>query len=95
MEKSERDAAVFVVDPGRVKIVERVASGNQSVREESRKEKDVFWQPAGIERDTINQGPSMYRQISVRSEVTRTAALRCLSPGRSNALIAESEWLGD
>jgi len=65
MEKSERDAAVFVVDPGRVKVVERGASGDQSVREESRKEKDVFWQPAGVERDIINQGPSMYRQISV------------------------------
>lgn len=30
-----------------------------------------------------------------RSEVTRTAALRCLSPGRSSAHIPESEWLGD
>lgn len=51
--------------PRQVKVVERGASGNQSVREESRKEKDVFWQPVGVERDIINQGPSMYRQISV------------------------------
>jgi beta-alanine degradation protein BauB len=65
MEKSDRDAAVFVVDPGRVKVVERAAGGDQSAREESRKFKDVFWQPAGVERDIINQGPNMYRQISV------------------------------
>jgi mannose-6-phosphate isomerase-like protein (cupin superfamily) len=64
-QKSDRDAAVFVVDPGRVKVIERTASGEQSAREESRKEKDVFWLPAGVERDIVNQGSNMYRQISV------------------------------
>ncbi len=64
MKKSERDAAVFVVDPGRVKVVERGASGER-VNEESRQAKDVYWQPGGVERDIVNQGPGVYRQISV------------------------------
>jgi beta-alanine degradation protein BauB len=65
MKKSERDAAVFVVDPGKVKVVERAGTGDDRVREESRKAKDVYWQPGGVERDLVNQGPGVYRQISV------------------------------
>jgi hypothetical protein len=34
-------------------------------KEETRNAKDVCWQPGGVERDLINVGPSLYRQISV------------------------------
>jgi hypothetical protein len=65
MQRCERDAAVFVVQPGKVKVVERAAGGTERVREETRNAKDVCWQPGGVERDLVNMGPSLYREISV------------------------------
>lgn len=64
-QRAERDAAVFVVDPGTVKVVERTPAGTQRVVEEERKAKDVRWQPAGVECGLVNLGPGLYRQISV------------------------------
>ncbi len=65
MQRCERDAAVFVVQPGKVKVVERAAAGPERVKEETRNAKDVCWQPGGVERDLVNVGSSLYRQISV------------------------------
>jgi mannose-6-phosphate isomerase-like protein (cupin superfamily) len=65
MRRCERDAAVFVVQPGKVKSVERDAAGPEKVKEETRNTKDVCWQPGGVERDLVNVGKSLYRQISV------------------------------
>src|SRR5512146_1815208 len=65
MQRCDRDAAVFVVKPGKVKVVERAAAGPERVREETRSAKDVCWQPGGVERDLVNVGSSLYRQVSV------------------------------
>ena len=65
MQRCERDAAVFVVQPGKVKAVERATAGPERVKEETRNAKDVCWQPGGVERDLVNVGKSVYRQISV------------------------------
>ncbi len=65
MQQSDCDAAVFVVQPGKVKVVERAAAGPERVKEETRNAKDVCWQPGGVERDLINVGKSLYRQVSV------------------------------
>jgi hypothetical protein len=39
-------------------------AGAEQIKEETRNAKDV-WQPGGVERDLINVGPSLYRQIGV------------------------------
>ncbi len=65
MQRAERDAAVFVVDPGKVKVIERTPGGGERASEEMRSAKDVRWQPGGVERDIVSQGPGLYRQISV------------------------------
>ena len=65
MQRCDRDAAVFVVKPGKVKAVERATAGPERVKEETRAAKDVCWQPGGVERDLVNVGKSTYRQISV------------------------------
>lgn len=61
----ERDVAVFVVQAGKVKVTERAAAGPERSKEETRNAKDVYWQPAGAERDLANVGKSVYREISV------------------------------
>jgi mannose-6-phosphate isomerase-like protein (cupin superfamily) len=65
MQRCDRDAAVFVVQPGKVKVVERAAACPEQVKQETRNAKDVCWQPGGVERDLVNVGSSLYRQISV------------------------------
>ena len=65
MRRCDRDAAVFVVQPGKVKAVERSAAGLERIKEEKRNAKDVCWQPGGVERDLVNVGSSLYRQVSV------------------------------
>jgi mannose-6-phosphate isomerase-like protein (cupin superfamily) len=65
MQRCDRDAAVFVVEPGKVKVVERAAAGPERVTEETRCAKDVCWQPGGVERELVNVGSSLYRQVSV------------------------------
>jgi mannose-6-phosphate isomerase-like protein (cupin superfamily) len=65
MQPCARDAAVFVVKPSKVKVVERTAAGAERVKEETRCAKDVCWQPGGVERDLVNVGSSLYRQVSV------------------------------
>ena len=64
MQLCGRDAAVFVVQPSKLKVVER-AAGAEQVKEETRNAKDVRWTPGGVERELVNVGPSTYRQISV------------------------------
>ena len=56
---------MFVVQPGKVKVVERATAGPERVTEETRNAKNVCWQSGGVERDLINVGKSPYRQISV------------------------------
>jgi hypothetical protein len=65
MQPCARDAAVFVVKPGKVKVIERSGAGAERAREETRSAKDVCWQPGGVERDLVNVGSSLYRQVSV------------------------------
>jgi mannose-6-phosphate isomerase-like protein (cupin superfamily) len=65
MQRAERDAAVFVVDPGKVKVIERTAAGAERATEETRSAKEVRWEPSGVERGIFNLGPGFYRQISV------------------------------
>jgi mannose-6-phosphate isomerase-like protein (cupin superfamily) len=64
MQRCERDAVVFVVQSSKLKVVER-AAGAEQAKEETRNAKDVCWTPGGVERELINVGPSVYRQISV------------------------------
>ena len=41
-------------------------AGAEQIKEETRNAKDVCWQPGGVEhQDLVNNGPSLYRQISV------------------------------
>ncbi len=63
--KAELDAAVFVVKPAKVKVVERATAGPERVKEETRNFKDVYWLPAGVERDLTNVGKTVYREIRV------------------------------
>ena len=64
MQLCKRNAAVFVVQSSKVKVVER-AAGAEQAKEETRNAKDVCWMPGGVERDITNVGSSVYRQISV------------------------------
>jgi hypothetical protein len=65
MQRCERDAAVFVVQPGKVKVVETGAP----VQSRSRKRRVIprtsVGSRTGLERDLVNVGPSLYGQISV------------------------------
>jgi hypothetical protein len=65
MVRADRDAAVFVVDPSKVKVVERASAGSQQTIEEARRAKDVRWERGGIEREVVNLGPGQYREIRV------------------------------
>src|SRR6185437_670956 len=65
MHRCDSDAAVFVVQPGKVKVVERAGAGAEQVKQETRNAKDVCWQPGGVERDLVNVGSSLYREVSV------------------------------
>ena len=64
MQRCRRDAVVFVVLPGKVKVIERAAGGPERIKEETRSAKDVYWLASGVERDLVNVGPSLYREIS-------------------------------
>ena len=64
MQRCERDAAVFVVQSSKLRVVER-AAGSEQAEEETRRAKEVRWMPGGIERELVNLGSSLYRQISV------------------------------
>ena len=65
MQRAERDAAVFVVDPGKVKVVERESAGSERTLEEARESKDVRWERSGVEREIVNLGPGRYREVRV------------------------------
>lgn len=57
-----RDAAVFVIEGGRVKQRE-VREGAEHVQELQRASSAVLWQPGGCERDLINVGSRPYREL--------------------------------
>lgn len=65
MARADHDAAVFVVDPGKVKIVERASAGAERTLEEARHTRDVRWERGGVEREIVNVGSGRYRQVRV------------------------------
>ena len=65
MQRAARDAAVFVVNPGKVKVIERAAGRAEHVSEEMRYAKDVRWQPGNVEREIVNLGAGLYREVRV------------------------------
>jgi len=64
MQRCERDAAAYVLQSSKVRVVER-AAGAEQIREETRIAKDVCWMPRGVERELVNVGPGVYRQIRI------------------------------
>lgn len=65
MRQCGRDTAVFVVQAGRVRVIERRTDSGEHVSEEAREPGAVRWESRGAERAVVNLGPGPYRQISV------------------------------
>jgi len=59
------DAAVFVIEGGRVKEIEKSANGEEQAREAILDSSTVLWQPRGAYRNTINIGDRRYRELRV------------------------------
>ena len=65
MHYHSRDAAVYVVEGGKVREVERAENGSEQSKEVDRAAGAVAWQPRGVYRNTMNLGKGRYRQVSV------------------------------
>jgi hypothetical protein len=65
MQRCKRNAAVSVVQPGKVKVVETGAPAQSRSRKRRAMPRTSVGSRVGVERDLINVGPSLYRQISV------------------------------
>ncbi|HEY6419714.1 MAG TPA: hypothetical protein VIX59_11985 [Candidatus Binataceae bacterium] len=59
------DAAVYVAEGGKVKIVEAVGNGGERAREETLDAGQVAWIPRGSSRKLVNLGTGRLRQVSV------------------------------
>jgi len=65
MRYHEHDAVVFVVEGGRVKLVEKSDAGVDQTREAMLDSRTVVWHPRGAYRNTINVGERRYRELRV------------------------------
>jgi hypothetical protein len=59
-----RDAAVFVIEGGRVRPRE-TRGGNECARELDLASSTVLWQPGGYEREITNVSSERYRELRV------------------------------
>jgi predicted metal-dependent enzyme (double-stranded beta helix superfamily) len=59
-----RDAAVFVIEGGRVRQSE-TRDGNERAQELDLASSTVLWQPGGYERELTNVGSQRYRELRV------------------------------
>jgi mannose-6-phosphate isomerase-like protein (cupin superfamily) len=66
MRHHEHDAAVFVVEGGQVRVVEKPDQGSEQARDTVLDSSTVLWQPRGAHRNTINVGDTRYREIRVK-----------------------------
>ena len=65
MRYHEHDAAVFVVEGGRAKLIEKTDGGREQTRDATLGSSTVLWQPRGAYRNTINLGDRRYRELRV------------------------------
>jgi mannose-6-phosphate isomerase-like protein (cupin superfamily) len=65
MRYHEHDAAVFVVEGGQVRVVEKPDQGSEQARDPVLDSSTVLWQPCGAYRNTINAGDGRYRELRV------------------------------
>jgi len=65
MRYHEHDAAVFVVEGGQVRVVEKPDGGSEQARDTVLDSSTVLWQPRGAYRNTINVGDRRYRELRV------------------------------
>jgi len=65
MRHHDCDAAVFVIEGGRVKMIEKSGNGEEQAREAILDSSTVLWQPRGAYRNTINRGDRPYRELRV------------------------------
>ena len=65
MRYHEHDAAVFVVEGGQVRIVEKPDQGSEQARDIVLDSSTVLWQPRGARRNTISVGDRRYRELRV------------------------------
>jgi beta-alanine degradation protein BauB len=65
LKRQSRDAAVFVVEGGRLKLVEREEEGRERIEQLDLAGNTVRWIPRGGFRNTINLGNRRYRELRV------------------------------
>ena len=65
MRYHEHDAAVFVVEGGQVRVVEKPDQGSEQARDTVLDSSTVLWHPRGVYRNTINVGDRRYRELRV------------------------------
>ncbi len=65
MRYHQHDAVVFVVEGGRVRLVEKTDDGREHSGEVMLDSSTVLWQPRGAHRNTVNLGDGRYRELRV------------------------------
>lgn len=59
------DSGVYVIDGGRIRIIEEDEKGNRRAVEQEHASVSGYFVPGGVHRQIINIGPARYRQLSV------------------------------
>lgn len=62
---TDLDTAVYVIEGGKIRIVEGDGSGKRRTREEDRPSIQGYWLPGGFGRQSTNIGATRYRELSV------------------------------
>jgi mannose-6-phosphate isomerase-like protein (cupin superfamily) len=65
MHRHTRDYVLYILEGGRVKLVEKPDAGAEHTREAMLDSGAVFWHPRGAYRNTINVGERRYRELRV------------------------------
>lgn len=63
--REQLDSGVYVIDGGRIRIIEEDQKGNRRSVEQEHKSVSGYYAPGGVRRQIVNIGATPYRQLSV------------------------------